>query len=172
MRGISLVFIAFLFCFLCSPGMALALNLLSDAFAEGEKLPDNAGYKRGNVSPALMWKYIPENTRSFALIMDDPDARGWVHWLIYNIPSDVASLKENLHLSEELEDGTRQGMNDFGKIGYGGPCPPSGTHCYVFRLFALDAVLDLEPGTSKSSLLKAMEGHIIAEAQLAGRYSH
>ncbi len=172
MREIFGVFIAFLACLFCFPGIAQALTLQSDAFLEGERLPDNAGFERGNVSPALMWGDVPENTKSFALIMDDPDARGWVHWVIFNIPSAVTSLDKGFPKNEELQDGTRQGVNDFGKTGYGGPCPPSGTHRYVFSLYALDADLDLEPGSSRTSLLKAMEGHILSEAELMGRYSH
>jgi len=103
--------------------------------------------------------------------MDDTDARGWTHWVVFNIPGSVTALGERFPKEEELPDGTRQGKNDFWKLGYGGPSPPSGTHRYLFRLFALDSKIDLEPGISKALLLKAMEGHIIGEAKLVGKYS-
>lgn len=148
-----------------------AFSLTSSAFSDGSKMPHNSGYARGNVSPALMWQDFPEKTLSFALVMEDPDARGWAHWLVYNIPVSSGGLRANFPNEAELADGTRQGLNDFKKIGYGGPRPPSGTHRYVFRLFALDKVLDLKPGSSKSSLLEAMNGHILAETDLTGTYN-
>lgn len=154
----------------CFSAQAWALSLTSDAFADGERLPRQAGYEHGNISPSLKWEDVPENTASFAMIMDDPDAKGWTHWVVYNIPASVKSLQEKFSEDEELPDGTRQGRNDFGKVGYGGPCPPSGIHRYLFSLFALDMVLDLAPGSSKSSLLETMKGHILAETRLMGKY--
>jgi hypothetical protein len=117
-----------------------------------------------DVSPALMIEDIPENTKRLALIVDDPDAPAgtWVHWVVFNIPkTDVI---------EEGEVPGKQGINDFGKLQYGGPCPPSGTHRYFFKLYALDEKLDLKEGCHKKDLLKAMEGHIIEEAELIGLY--
>jgi len=94
----------------------------------------------------------------------------WVHWVIYNIPAQVRALKEGFPNDEKLNDGTEQGLNDFGRTGYGGPCPPSGIHRYYFKLYALDTVIDIEPGITKDELLVAMKGHILAEANLMGRY--
>lgn len=148
-----------------------ALTLTSTSFKEGEKLPVNAGYEMGNTSPELNWSDIPNGTLSFALVVDDPDANGWSHWVIYNIPPTETKLKGNFASGKELKNGTRQGSNDFKEIGYGGPCPPSGTHRYNFKLYALDILLDLAPGSSKDSLLKAIKGHVLAEAKLTGKYS-
>lgn len=172
MRSVILLIFVGLAFVLCHSAYAWALSLTSDAFVDGEKLPVQTGYQNGNISPLLKWEDAPENTMSYAMIMDDPDAREWTHWVIYNIPVSLNALKEGFPKDEELPDGTRQGRNDFGKIGYGGPCPPSGIHRYVFRLFALDTALDLDPGSSKPSLLKAMNGHILAEAKLMGKFSH
>ncbi|NLI96793.1 MAG: YbhB/YbcL family Raf kinase inhibitor-like protein [Synergistaceae bacterium] len=157
-------------CFLLLAAEAGAFTLTSPAFSDGQRMPANSGYRHGNVSPALAWSGFPQKTASFALVMDDPDARGWTHWLVFNIPASVTDLEGGFPNAEELPDGTRQGRNDFGKIGYGGPSPPSGTHRYVFRLFALDAKIDLDPGCSKSTLLKAIQGHVLSEASLTGLY--
>lgn len=149
-----------------------ALTLTSPAFLDGERMPLNSGYKNGNISPALQWSGFPERTESFALIMDDPDARGWTHWVVFNIPVSVTGLMESFPREEELPDGTRQGLNDFKKVGYGGPSPPSGVHRYVFRLFALDSRIELDAGCSKRALLNAMKGHVLAEAKLTGKYGN
>jgi len=126
-----------------------------------------------DLSPPLSWQGVPGGTRSLALIVDDPDAprKTWVHWVIYNLPADSSGVPENVPAEKKLADGSRQGTNDFGRIGYGGPCPPGGTHRYYFKLYALDADLDLPPGITKEELLQRMAGHILAEAQLMGRYS-
>ena len=126
-----------------------------------------------NISPPLSWDSIPDSTKSFALICDDPDAPGgtWVHWVVYNIPANVKELAEKIPLQENLANGAGQGKNDSRKIGYSGPCPPGGTHRYYFKLYALDVVLDLNPGATKNDLLRAMEGHILATGQLMGKYS-
>jgi Raf kinase inhibitor-like YbhB/YbcL family protein len=107
-----------------------------------------------------------------ALIADDPDAPNgtWVHWVIYNLPGSYQTLSEGFPAKDALPDGTKQGITDFGRVGYGGPCPPSGTHRYYFKLYALDAELKLPPGATKAQLLKAMEGHILAQGQLMGHY--
>ena len=125
-----------------------------------------------DISPPLTWTSGPEGTKTFALICDDPDApRGtWVHWVLFNLPADIIELHENVPPERELENGAKQGMNDFRKIGYGGPCPPGGTHRYFFKFYALDTEINLEAGATKSELLKAMEDHILAEGQLMGRY--
>jgi len=126
-----------------------------------------------DISPELRWGDVPANTKSFALISDDPDApRGtWVHWVLYNIPEDTRDLVEGIPTDNILEDRSRQGSNDFKRIGYGGPCPPPGKpHRYYFKLYALDIVLPAKDSMTKASLEKAMEGHILVQTQLMGRY--
>jgi Raf kinase inhibitor-like YbhB/YbcL family protein len=127
-----------------------------------------------DVSPPLTWQNVPQGTTSFALICDDPDAPGriWVHWVIYNIPPAATGLGEGIPADEQLDDGSRQGRNDFRRTGYGGPCPPPGDpHRYFFKLYALDTLLDLEPGvTTKAELEAAMAGHVLAETQLMGTF--
>lgn len=149
------------------------MKLISNAFTEGDSIPKKFTCDGHDVSPTLSWKDAPENAETFALIADDPDAPTgtFVHWVIFNIPGASSSLSEEVENKEKLPDGAVQGINDFGKIGYGGPCPPGGTHRYYFKLYALNTALNLQPGASKSDLLEAMEGHIVAEAQLMGRYT-
>ena len=149
------------------------LVLASTAFKEGDAIPKQYGCKGADISPPLRWSGIPEKTKTFALIVDDPDAPmgTWVHWVIFNIPASVTGLPENVPAEESLPDGALQGKNDFKSFGYGGPCPPGGTHRYFFKLYALDTTLQLKAGCTKAELLKAMAGHILAEAQLMGRYS-
>ncbi|OGU60375.1 MAG: phosphatidylethanolamine-binding protein [Ignavibacteria bacterium RBG_13_36_8] len=144
----------------------------SIAFEEGEMIPKKYTCDDKNVSPPLSWTDIPSDTKSFALIYDDPDAPvgTWVHWVIYDIPANINSLPENVPTQKIFEDGTKQGINDFRKIGYGGPCPPGGTHRYFFKLYALDSDLNLNPGLTKSELLKSIEKHIILKAILSGKY--
>jgi Raf kinase inhibitor-like YbhB/YbcL family protein len=110
---------------------------------------------------------------SYALIADDPDAPAgtWVHWVLYNVPASITSLAENVAKAKKLDDGSMQGMNDFRKIGYGGPCPPGGTHRYFFKVYALNAALEIEAGLTKKQLLKELEGHILAQGELMGRYA-
>ena len=157
--------------FFISWSQANALVLKSPEFSDGDKLPIKSGSEKGNVSTPLVWEDIPEKTASFVLIMDDPDANGWVHWLVYNIPASVNSLKEDFPRDEKLRDGTLQGVNSSNKLAYGGPRPPSGTHRYVFKLYALDTVLDLKPGAQKQDLLKIMKGHVLQETSLMGKFS-
>ncbi len=148
------------------------MKLISSAFGEGEMIPSKYTCDGPDISPPLEWTEAPEGVQSFALISDDPDAPvgTWVHWVIYDIPCNVNKLPENVPKTGTLENGARQGRNDFGRTGYGGPCPPGGTHRYYFKLFALNRKLNLKPCITKKELLKAMEGHILAEAQLMGRY--
>ncbi len=148
------------------------MKIISSAFSEGAMIPQKYTCDGFDVSPPLNWSDAPAGTKSFALICDDPDAPAgtWVHWVLYNIPANVNSLPEKVALSETLADGTRQGINDFRKTGYGGPCPPGGTHRYFFKLYALGVQLPAEKGMTKAKLLKAAEGHVLAEAQLMGRY--
>lgn len=127
-----------------------------------------------NKTPLLTWHNVPKGTRSLALICDDPDAprpEPWVHWVVFNIPVDRETIGPSLDRKKEVADGTLQGKNSFRKIGYDGPCPPAGTqHRYFFKLYALDTMLDLKGGATKQELLEAIEGHIIAQAELMGTY--
>jgi len=149
------------------------MQLTSSAFADGGTIPRRHTCDGDDVSPPLAWSGVPDDAISLALIADDPDApRGtWVHWVLYNLPAAVTSLPEALPADERLPNGALQGRNDFRRTGYGGPCPPSGTHRYFFKLYALDTMLDLAPGATKQELLQAMDGHVLAEAQLMGRYA-
>ncbi len=152
-----------------SPGQ---IQLTSPAFPYGEKIPVRFTCEGDDVSPPLEWADAPVETRSFALICEDPDApRGtWVHWVLYNLPAENIGLVENLPATETLVAGGFQGKNDFEKIGYGGPCPPSGTHRYLFKIYAIDIELPLKAGATKADLLKAMEGHVLLQGQLMGTY--
>ena len=149
------------------------LVLTSSAFKEGEAIPKQYGCKGADISPPLEWSNIPKGTKSLALIVDDPDAPmgTWVHWVIFNIPATATGLQEKIPTKDSLPDGALQGKNDFRNFGYGGPCPPGGMHRYFFKLYALDATLQLKAGCTKAELLKTMAGHILGEAQLMGRYS-
>ncbi len=148
------------------------MKIISSAFDEGAMIPEKYTCDNIDISPPLKWSSIPEGTKTFAIICDDPDAPmgTWVHWVIYNLPADINELSENIPPSEILTNGAKQGRNDFGKIGYGGPCPPGGTHRYYFKVYALSKELMVESGITKSELLKAMEGYILSEGKLMGRY--
>jgi Raf kinase inhibitor-like YbhB/YbcL family protein len=151
----------------------MALVLKSSAFAQGAEIPKKHTCDATDWSPALEWSGPPVQTVSFALIMDDPDAPGgtWVHWVLWNLPANAHELPEAVAKREQLEDGTRQGRNSFRKIGYNGPCPPHGKpHRYFFRLYALDAKLDLAPGANSSKLQEAMKGHVLIQAEYMGTY--
>jgi len=150
----------------------MAMKLFSPAFKDSAAISRRHTCDGQDVSPPLKWQSAPEGAKSFALICDDPDApRGtWVHWVVFNIPATKHQLPENVPAKESLPDGVKQGKNDFGNNGYGGPCPPGGTHRYFFKLYALDALLSLQPGCTKAQLLEAMKGHILAETQLMGTY--
>lgn len=152
----------------------MAIEITSAAFHDGGSIPSKYTCDGQDVSPPLKWNSIPEGTKSIALIVDDPDApRGdWVHWVVYDLPPSLRELPERVPPDEKiLGNGGRQGNTDFGKIGYGGPCPPSGIHRYYFKMYALDKELGLAPGASKGELLKAMETHVLAEGQLMGKYA-
>lgn len=149
------------------------MRLTSSAFEDDGLVPPRHTCDGEDVSPPLSWAEAPEGTRAYALVMDDPDAplRTWVHWVVYNIPADVQSLAEALPAESELDTGAEQGVNSWGRTGYGGPCPPSGTHHYVFTLYALDAAIDLPPAkTGKQDVLEAIEGHVLARTTLTGLY--
>ena len=148
------------------------MQITSSAFTEGTMIPAKYTCDGQDISPPLEWKISPAGTNSFTLITDDPDAPmgTWVHWVAYNIPSNTTELDENVKPEQEFKSGMRQGSNSWPKIGYGGPCPPSGTHRYYFKLYALDVILDIKPGATKEQVLQSMKGHVIAEAQLMGKY--
>jgi Raf kinase inhibitor-like YbhB/YbcL family protein len=150
----------------------MGFTLSSGAFHDGGRIPEKYSRKGGNISPPLAWSGVPLSAKTLALIVDDRDAPSglFVHWLLYRIPATVNELKERLPEKAELADGSRQGRNGFGGIGYGGPQPPSGTHRYVFHLYALDFTPDLAAGASRDELEHAMRGHILQEAELVGRY--
>jgi Raf kinase inhibitor-like YbhB/YbcL family protein len=153
--------------------VAMKIELKSTAFAEGADIPPLYTDDGKDISPSLQWAEPPPQTKSFALICDDPDApRGtWVHWVLFNLPADQRRLEEAMPAKETLTGGAKQGKNDFGKIGYGGPAPPAGKpHRYFFKLYVLDTMLDLAPGATKEQVLAAMKGHILAEGQLMGRF--
>lgn len=166
----ALVLCASLFLF---SGMAFSMEISSEAFGGGEEILEIYTGVAEDLSPPLSWKDAPEGTKTFALIMDDPDAPAgiWVHWVIYNIPAYEKNLKQGIPKSNRLADGSMQGMNSFRKIGYGGPNPPPGpAHRYIFKLYALDTALNLSPGASKEEVESAMKGHVLAEAQLTGMF--
>ena len=151
----------------------MAFEIKSSAFNNGSAIPSKYTCDGQDVSPPLNWSGAPSGTKSFALIADDPDAPvgTWVHWVAWNIPATAAGLKEALEKNAALTDGTRQGLSDFKRAGYGGPCPPSGTHRYMFKLYALDTVIDLDQTTTKAKLETAMKGHVLAQTTLMGTYS-
>ena len=151
----------------------MALEMSSSAFSEGEMIPTRYTCDGPDVSPDLSWSGVPETAKSLALICDDPDAPmgTWVHWVLFNIPSGASGLPAEIPSVAALESGARHGTNDFRRLGYGGPCPPGGTHRYFFKLYALDTELNLDSGITKDQLLEAMQDHILAEAQLMGKYS-
>jgi hypothetical protein len=150
----------------------MAFQLTSSAFQAGAAIPAKYTCDGADVSPPLAWTGAPSATKSFALICDDPDASvgTWIHWVLYNIPAASSGLPEAVAAEDELSDGSRHGRNSWGRIGYGGPCPPSGTHRYFFRLYALDTDLALAPGATKADVLRAMDGHVLASAELMGTY--
>ncbi len=151
----------------------MAFTIRSAAFNPGEPIPTRYTCDGENISPPLAWDGQPDNTISFALIVDDPDApRGvFTHWVLYNIPGNAGELLEGIPTVEQLETGAVQGVNNPGRIGYTGPCPPPGpSHRYFFRLYALDTPMSSTPGSSKQQVLDAMQGHILAETEVVGTY--
>ena len=151
----------------------LSIQVTSLAFTEGASIPVTHTCDGEDTSPPLSWAGVPTDTKSIALISDDPDAPGgtWVHWVYYAIPADVGELQEAIATADELPDGARQGKNDFKRVGYGGPCPPKGgPHRYFFKVYALDVEIELGPGATKKELLRSMDGHVVAQGQLMGTY--
>jgi len=154
----------------------VSLTITSRAFAAGGAIPATYTCEGKDVSPPLAWTGAPDGTKSFALIVDDPDAPDpvaprltWVHWVLYDLPATTDGLPEAMR-AEALPAGTREGVNDWGRTGYGGPCPPVGRHRYFHKLYALDSVLSHLKRPSKAALERAMQGHILAQAELVGTY--
>lgn len=146
------------------------MNLTSSVFANGDLIPSIYTCDGQDISPPLFWSDAPLNTVSFVLINDDPDAPmgTWDHWILFNIDSNITNFAENVNVSKL--SGVKQGRNSWGRNDYGGPCPPSGTHRYFFKLYALDLKLDVPDGSSKQKVEKAMVGHVLAKAELMGKY--
>ncbi|MBI2061069.1 MAG: YbhB/YbcL family Raf kinase inhibitor-like protein [Nitrospirae bacterium] len=149
------------------------MELKSSAFKAGDAIPAKYTCDGQDISPPLDWSGVPTGAKSLALISDDPDAPvgTWVHWVMWNIPATSTSLPENVAKKDKLPDDSKQGTTDFRRIGYGGPCPPSGTHRYFFKLYALDTALNLPSTATKKDLEAAMKGHILAQTEIMGRYS-
>ncbi|MHC0064989.1 YbhB/YbcL family Raf kinase inhibitor-like protein [Nostoc sp. UIC 10890] len=148
------------------------MKLKSTAFDANDLIPAKYTCDGEDISPPILWDEIPIGTESIVLIVDDPDApeQTFVHWVVYDIPATVRQLPEHIATVKTLANGGVQGKNDFGKFGYGGPCPPSGIHRYFFKLYAIDKKLGLSAGANKNQLLAAIDNHILATAELIGRY--
>ncbi len=155
-----------------APSGPLSISLRSDAFDDGGAIPKRFTCDGDDVSPPLAWSEPPPRTKSLALIVDDPDAPAgtFTHWVLFNLPANRLSLEAGF-ASNQSAGPAKQGTNDFGKAGYGGPCPPSGTHHYIFHLYALDALLNLDTGAGRGAVLSALKGHILAEGRLTGTYA-
>lgn len=151
-------------------GDMMQLKLKSPAFEHGKSIPRKHTCDGENISPELSWSDAPDGTKSFVLICDDPDAPGgtWVHWVIFNIPATVKTLKENINITSV--PGAKEGKNSFNKLKFGGPCPPQGEHRYMFKLYALDTMITVQEGATKEQVTAAMKGHILAETVLMGVY--
>jgi hypothetical protein len=154
----------------------MALTLKSSAFDNGGEIPSRYTCEGEDVSPSLVWTGVPETARSLVLIIDDPDAPDpkapkmtWVHWVLYNIPPDVTGLPEGV-VPAKLSPDMMEGLNDWKRIGYGGPCPPIGRHRYFHKLYALDTVLEVMNTPTKANVEVAMKGHVIAQTELMGTY--
>ncbi len=153
-------------------GKKMEIKLQSSAFKKGDLIPSKYTCDGANISPQLKWNNPAKGTKTFAIIVTDPDAPSgeFVHWVVYNIPDSILSLHEDVTPTRNIPDEIMLGTNGAGRVGYFGPCPPSGTHRYFFRIYALDSALHLEAGADKGDVLKAMKGHVLAEGELMGKY--
>ena len=152
----------------------MTLEVKSPDFASGGTIPKRFTCEGGDLSPALEWSAPPSGTQSVAVIADDPAAPAgtWVHWVVFDLPPTLRSLPQAVPKKDQLADGSRQGQNDFGKTGYGGPCPPPGkAHRYFFKLYALDTKLNLPSSSTKKDVERAMQSHVLAQGEYVGRYS-
>jgi Raf kinase inhibitor-like YbhB/YbcL family protein len=170
MTGIILCFCGFISN--CQIKTMPAMIIESSAFRHNDLIPSKYTCDGSNISPALKWKDFPPETKSFVMINDDPDAPmgTWIHWVLFNIPASVTELQENFSYSGRSEKQILAGTNSFRRLEYGGPCPPSGTHRYFFKIYALDTFLDLPEGASKSQIEKAMQGHVLGRGEVIGLY--
>lgn len=149
------------------------MQIKSKAFNEGSPIPVRFTCDGADCSPALEWDQVPTTAKSLALLADDPDAPvgTWTHWVLFDLPPDQKGLSEDVAKTQYLPAGAKQGLNDFRRLGYGGPCPPPGqAHRYYFRLYALDCLLDLRPGIPRKEFERAMQGHVLEQAQTMGTY--
>jgi len=151
---------------------SMTLTISSSAFANGGMIPSQYTCDGANISPPVQWSGLRAAAKTFAIVVDDPDApaKTWVHWVVYDLPANTTQLTENIGQGKTLGSGGKQGTSDFKKIGYGGPCPPGGTHRYFFKLYAVDIETSLPPGATKDELLKAIEGHVVGQGELVGKY--
>lgn len=150
-------------------------QITSTAFVQGGQIPPKYTTNGDNISPPMAWSSAPQKTKSFTITCEDPDASGFgggafFHWIIFDIPGNVTQLAEGITNQRTLDNGAKQGTNDLGTIGYTGPSPPSGTHRYSFKIYAIDVMLNLEPGATKQQVNKAMQGHILGQTQITGKY--
>lgn len=151
----------------------MSINVTSPRFEKGKPIPRKFTCDGDDISPLIRWDGLPKATVSVALLMDDPDAPNgtYTHWIVYNLPADSEGLEEIVPIQKNLDNGAIQGKNDFGKYGYGGPCPPQGeTHRYFFKVFALDKKLDQEDGSDRGTLLQSIKGCIIDQGEYMGTY--
>lgn len=148
------------------------IRLYSPAFSQGATIPKKYTCDGADISPPLKWENVPEGTKSFVIIVHDPDApkKNFIHWIIYNIPANLRELAEGIPKKPRTDVGL-QGINDFGNSWWGGPCPPWGTHRYVFRIYALDTKLNIPPGATLDQVINAMQGHVLAYGELIGKYT-
>ncbi len=148
------------------------MEITSSAFQAEGMIPSKYTCDGADISPPLEWKNAPEGTRAFAIICEDPDAPGrtWIHWVLYDLPATATKLPERVPPNRQLDSGGKHGTTSARSLGYHGPCPPSGTHRYYFKLYALDRPTGLEPGATKEQFLSAAKGHILAATEVMGRY--
>lgn len=170
------VFTGIICCGVCSAEPKegeMKITVVSAAFKDMVPILSKYTCDGADISPPLAWQNIPAGAQSIVLVCDDPDAPAgdWVHWVCYDIPPDVTGLDEDVPAAKTLPSGGKQGVNDFGNIGYGGPCPPGGTHRYFFKVYALDTMLNLPAGQTKKQIEKAMRGHVLASGELVGVYT-
>ncbi len=167
-----IIFVILFSSFMEAQDKGAQMRLLSPAFKDKSEIPTKFTCDGEDISPPLMIKNVPKEAKSLALIMDDPDAPmgTFVHWVVYDIDPSTTLIEENQPHTPTILNGAKQGKNDFPKIGYGGPCPPNGRHRYFFKLYALDAKLDLDPGLTKEELLKHIQRHVIAQSVFMGTY--
>ena len=151
----------------------MSIKITSSAFTKDGNIPKKYSCDGVNISPPLSWTDAPADTKSYAIVIEDPDApsKTWIHWVIFNIPAADTSLPEHFPARKEMSNGILQGTNDFRNIGYGGPCPPSGTHRYFIKIYALNMMLKIPAGSTKQQLEQAMKEHILAEGELMGKYT-